>query len=113
MMSRNATGVRIFASSRYIGAAGSAGSNLDTPGPLGSRSTNTVSPGFALMDRPSRGFARRADATRGVLYLAEVHPVSVTTASSGLPPMSQEPAWSLHPQLAKDTVEVGDLLLAR
>jgi len=27
--------------------------------------------------------------------------------------MSYEPTWSLNPQLAKDTVEVGDLLLAR
>lgn len=27
--------------------------------------------------------------------------------------MSYDPTWSLHPQLAKDTVEVGDLLLAR
>jgi diadenosine tetraphosphate (Ap4A) HIT family hydrolase len=28
-------------------------------------------------------------------------------------PMRPEPTWSLHPQLAKDTVSVGDLLLAR
>jgi diadenosine tetraphosphate (Ap4A) HIT family hydrolase len=27
--------------------------------------------------------------------------------------MSPEPTWSLHPQLVKDTVSVGDLLLAR
>ena len=27
--------------------------------------------------------------------------------------MSHEPTWSLHPQLAQDTVSVGDLLLAR
>jgi diadenosine tetraphosphate (Ap4A) HIT family hydrolase len=27
--------------------------------------------------------------------------------------MSHEPTWSLHPQLVQDTVEVGDLLLAR
>jgi diadenosine tetraphosphate (Ap4A) HIT family hydrolase len=27
--------------------------------------------------------------------------------------MSHEPTWSLHPQLAQDTIEVGDLLLAR
>jgi diadenosine tetraphosphate (Ap4A) HIT family hydrolase len=43
-----------------------------------------------------------------------VHPISSFTAKAPVIAMSPEaPTWSLHPQLAEDTIDIGDLPLAR
>jgi diadenosine tetraphosphate (Ap4A) HIT family hydrolase len=50
-----------------------------------------------------------------MLYLAGESPSLVFPGDRKpwICPMSHEPTWSLHPQLAQDAVSVGDLLLAR